>query len=95
MLDNMSKKDFVVLDALKKGNGIPIDSVMKAIPLKSLNEILESNRISMTSTTLYRIINKLLDTGYICKGLNIKNSKTYYISEKGLNFINEIINTKN
>ncbi len=56
----------------------------------------ESNTETISYPTLVRRLNKLTSEEYILLGYKVKNSKTYYITEKGVVFLeNDVMNKEN
>jgi len=71
--------------------GLDKDSPTSALKFK---DILKHNNdgglISpkLSESTIRRSLKKFLRDGYVREGIKKLNNKTYYISEKGMNFIN-------
>lgn len=52
------------------------------------NVIVEGSKLS--KSTVIRGVTKLLDLGFIDFGVKKANMKTYYVTEKGLEFLREV-----
>ncbi|MFC0903829.1 hypothetical protein ACFHWD_03875 [Clostridium sp. MT-14] len=64
------------------------EDALYSIKIKELhNFILKKQNI--TYYTIVRRVKRLLSLNYILKGYKIGNADTYYLSEKGIKFLNE------
>lgn len=78
-----TKNDVLILNQIKKCGGI---NKLKSISIMTLVKC-----TGLSHTKIRGTIRVLLSDGYILDGLMQKNAKTYYITTKGLEVLNELI----
>jgi predicted transcriptional regulator len=86
---NIDKVDINILYCLYAKN--------KVSPLYSaqIKNILEYCNIPISYHTIFRRTQKLTDEEYLIEGYRNKRAKTFYLSNKGIEFIKNITNTEN
>lgn len=75
----LNRLDYVILKLLKKQNCISYFESM------TLQEIMEVTQTSRPAT--YRKMMKLIKNGYVLKGCKSTNADTFYLQDKGIEFI--------
>lgn len=83
----MTRLGIGVLDYL---DDLGINSAIKA---KTIYELLSDDSIArkFSQSNLYRTLQMLLVSGYVRYGLKSGRADTYFITEKGINYLNDII----
>ena len=79
----MDKMDIVILNALL--NNLNAIDKMAAATQKAIYD-----EINISNSTLHRRLSKLVEQGYVIKGLRDRSAYTYYISSKGESKFKEV-----
>ena len=80
----ISRFQIIILSLLKNMQATSMASAV------TLHEIQSSCDLQKSYTTLFRNVKQFTQAGYIQEGLQDYKSKTYYITNKGLNLLKEV-----
>lgn len=87
--EKYTKLHFLILTALyKDGCTSKFKSYTKKQILKTINEKQEKMKLP----TVIKALNIFLELGFVKKGMNDKQSNTFYITEKGIDEIKKYAN---
>lgn len=82
----------ILIYLINKGKTTPLKSVQKKLLEKELALDKTNQNLKASSTSITRSIKKLTALGYIELGIRSGNLKSYYITSKGITYINQICN---
>ena len=74
--------DYAVLEKMTRK--LQADTKLNASTRKSIQ-----SEAGINTITLHRRLQKLVESGYISKGIKIKLEHTYYVTEAGINALEE------
>lgn len=80
----MNRTDVTIMVALDTGNA---DSPQFGLTIAELMEYISENGAEKSRMTVYRRLRGLVSCGYINKGVIDNHADTFYIEEKGKNFL--------
>ena len=81
---DMNRLNLLILGALKAYNAVSVASAV------TLYEIKNFIHLPLSAATINRAAAFLLSYGYICKGVKDSKAYTYYITESGLQLLEEV-----
>lgn len=82
-----SMKEIKILSTLTSKDRV---TPLKSVGVVGLMKILKDTNYNMSESTLRKYIGRLLKSEYIAYGIKNEQEKKYYITQKGINIINEM-----
>lgn len=64
---------------------------LKSVGIVGLLKILKETNFGMSESTLRKYVNSLLKNEYVAYGIKNEQEKKYYITDKGIDFMNNMI----
>lgn len=80
---NLTRKDYMILDTLYQNNGI---TTLCALPKSKIIE-----KTNLSDSKIRNSLRNFISLGYIDEGAKDDKSKTYYLTEQGIQFVEDNI----
>lgn len=92
---NLNIRDIkILIYLLNKDKTTVLKSVQEHTFQKELLKDPSNQQLGVSKASIRRSLKKLKELGYISVGISFRNTKSYYITLLGINYINQICNER-